>query len=331
MRHRRRLDGAVSHVLDSLDNTISLQETAAMSFYSPVHFQALFTEYLGETFYEFVLRNRLFLAAKRLVSTYEKLNDLAFISGFSSQANFTRAFKQWFGVAPAKFRNEFYGQRISPAIRTKPKRRATVSPTLDIVPERLLLSSLAQGYMSSQYEHTLWDATLQLCEKLRALGVTSAATRAPTYVARDVMDLTELALGLKMAAVEVDAQTAQRCKAEDIYRVPAGLYATFTHQGILPEQTLNIGLFDWLPTSQYQPDWRRPVLMCSEQVSLSQFCPNAPKRQLNRGDCLLVDGLGFSLREVAQTQIRISIPVASSQEPLSRPLESCSMTKLGQI
>lgn len=331
MRHRRRLDKAVSYVLDSLDNPISIQDTAAMCFYSPVHFQALFTEYLGETFNEFVLRNRLFLAAKRLVSTYDKLNDLAFISGFSSQANFTRAFKQWFGLAPAKFRNAYYGQQVLPAIRTKPKRRAALSPRIEVVPEKWLLSSSAQGYMSSRYEHTLWDATLNLCEKLQALGGFNLAATVPTYIARDVMNLTELELGLKMAAIEVDDQVAKRCCPQDMYQLPAGLYATFTHHGILPEQTLNIGLFDWLPTSRYHADWTRPVLMSSEQVTLPQFYTGGTSRNLKRGDCLLVDGLGLSLHQVAQTQIQISIPVVSCQPQICLSQESCSMTKLSQI
>ena len=132
-RHRRRLESAVSHVLGSLDEAISLQDIAELSYYSPVHFQSIFSERLGETFFEYALRNRLFLAAKRLVETHEKLNDLAFLAGFSSQANFTRAFKQWFELSPAKFRKQNFGQTVSPIVNIKHKRRT------DLVPQFCLL------------------------------------------------------------------------------------------------------------------------------------------------------------------------------------------------
>jgi len=83
-RQRQRLESAKSHVLKSLDMQISLHDIANLSCYSPVHFQAVFAENMGETFSEYLLRNRLFLAQRRLLETHEKLNDLAFMSGFSA-------------------------------------------------------------------------------------------------------------------------------------------------------------------------------------------------------------------------------------------------------
>lgn len=101
--------------------SISLQNIAESSCYSPVHFQSIFSENMGETFSEYVLRHRLFLAERRLIETHEKLNDLAALAGFSSQANFTRAFKQWFDLSPARYRRQYFGDKRPPSVKSKQK------------------------------------------------------------------------------------------------------------------------------------------------------------------------------------------------------------------
>lgn len=314
-RHRRRLESAVSHVLDSLDASISLQETAEQSYYSPVHFQAIFSECLGETFFEYVLRNRLFLAARRLTETHEKLNDLAFLAGFSSQANFTRAFKQWFEISPAKFRKERYGQPLSPIIKSKRKRRTHMVPELEFRPETTMLTCEAKGYMSSRFEQTLWKAVSQLCDLVESMNGAIPMTVEPVYLTRDILDMTRLENGTKMASIEVDERLITADLQHHIYEMPAGLYAKFTHQGILPEQTLNVALFDWLPTTNYALDWGRPVSMKAKKLCLNQFNEAFISRNVAIDQCILREGLGMDILEIENFLIEVCIPVIPRQSP----------------
>jgi len=309
LRHRQRLEHARSYVLTSLDGEVSLSDIAELSCYSPVHFQAVFSENMGETFSEYLLRNRLFLAERRLLETHEKLNDLAFLSGFSSQANFTRAFKQWFDFSPAKYRKQYFGDKRPPLIKSKSERRTQIEPTINVLQPSTLLAYSAKGYMSSYYDHTLWDAMNRLCELVAGLNADVPLSAKPFYLAEDVIDLTRLEAGTKMAAVQIDKSLISNELSKYVYNFSGGLYATFSHQGVLPEQTVNLGLFDWLPASAYQFDWSRPVLMASDDMSFGKLTRATDTSVVGPRQCLLSDGLGMKVAEIEGLQIDVSLPI----------------------
>jgi AraC-like DNA-binding protein len=294
--------------------SISLQNIAESSCYSPVHFQAIFSENMGETFSEYVLRNRLFLAERRLIETHEKLNDLAALAGFSSQANFTRAFKQWFDLSPARYRRQYFGDKRPPSVKSKIKRRTSSAPKVEYYPHCSLLGCSAKGFMSAQYDHTLWAAMGQLCDIVLASKGAIPLSSKPIYLALDIMDLTRLEDGIKMAAVQVDKSLVSPELTPYIYDFSGGLYATFSHQGLLPEQTLNIAMFDWLSISDYSFDWTRPVFMGSGELSLDSFTRNRAKRSLELRECVFSDGLGMSVSEIEMVQIDISLPILVKSE-----------------
>lgn len=58
----------------------------------------------GETFQALATRARRDAAESLLTSTNHPLADIAFLTGFSDQTAFTRAFKRWTGMTPAAFR-----------------------------------------------------------------------------------------------------------------------------------------------------------------------------------------------------------------------------------
>ena len=317
LRQRQRIEYARSRVLSSLDMPISLQNIAESSCYSPVHFQAIFSENMGETFSEYVLRNRLFLAERRLIETHEKLNDLALLAGFSSQANFTRAFKQWFDLSPARYRSQYFGDRRPPSVKSKSKRRTGSAPKVEYYPACSLLGCSAKGYMSAEYDHTLWAAVGQLCDVVAGSKGAVSLSAKPIYLALDVMDLTRLEDGTKMVALPIDKTLVPPELNSYIYDFSGGLYATFSHQGLLPEQTLNMGMFDWLSISDYRFDWTRPVCMGSDGLSLDNVTRNRDKRSLGLRECVFSDGLGMSVSEIEKVQIDISLPILVNSQARS--------------
>lgn len=65
-----------------------------------------FTKYLSEPPMAYLIRWRLQLAARALVSTSRGVAEIAEDVGYESEAAFNRAFKREFGLPPARYRNE---------------------------------------------------------------------------------------------------------------------------------------------------------------------------------------------------------------------------------
>ncbi len=99
-----RINRVLDHVFGNLAGSLRLSDLADMAELSPFHFHRVFQAMVGETPSDFVKRLRLeralyFMSVEKRMS----LTDIAFRCGFSSSSDFTRSFKQRYGVAPSKF------------------------------------------------------------------------------------------------------------------------------------------------------------------------------------------------------------------------------------
>ena len=99
-----RVNGAIDHVLRHLDEALPLERVARAANFSPYHFHRIFRSLVGETLAQFVKRVRLERALKILSHQPEKsLTEISLACGFSSSSDFSRSFKQRFGVPPSAF------------------------------------------------------------------------------------------------------------------------------------------------------------------------------------------------------------------------------------
>ena len=104
--YHRRINNAVTFILQRLDQPIQLDDVARASHFSPYHFHRIFHALMGETVNDFVSRKRMEKAARMLVyKPGMSVTEVAATGGFSSSANFSRAFKIYFGVSPTELRN----------------------------------------------------------------------------------------------------------------------------------------------------------------------------------------------------------------------------------
>ena len=87
-----------------LDGDVSLGRIASRAGWSPFHLHRAFHRGVGETPKRYTLRLRLESAATRLVTTDDRILDIALAHGFLSHEVFTRAFRRHFGVTPARYR-----------------------------------------------------------------------------------------------------------------------------------------------------------------------------------------------------------------------------------
>jgi len=104
--YNRRIDKALNFIENHLDQLIRLEDIARASHFSPFHFHRIFHALVGETVNAYVSRKRIEKSARRLI--YQpalSVTQVAEAGGFSSSANFSRAFKIHYGVSPSEFRH----------------------------------------------------------------------------------------------------------------------------------------------------------------------------------------------------------------------------------
>ena len=132
--YRERILRVRLHIEAHLDESISLEELAAVACFSPYHFHRIFRALVGESVMEHVRRLRLERAAQRLKSgAGARVIDVALDAGYETHEAFTRAFHAMFGVAPSRFRRT----RRRPAPRRPPPPGAGLAAPLPVRFERL--------------------------------------------------------------------------------------------------------------------------------------------------------------------------------------------------
>jgi len=103
--HYSRIRKVLAFIQENLSVDISLTKMASVANFSPFHFQKLFTQYIGESPKQYVLRLRLERIAHNLkLFPEQSVFELSLQSGFSSPSTFGRAFKNYYGITPDEFR-----------------------------------------------------------------------------------------------------------------------------------------------------------------------------------------------------------------------------------
>lgn len=99
-----RINRAIDFVVGKLGEPLTLDDVARAAHVSPFHFHRLFRAATGETLNQFVTRLRLEKALSLLLRRPGRtLTETALAAGFTSLSDFSRCFKQRFGVAPSRF------------------------------------------------------------------------------------------------------------------------------------------------------------------------------------------------------------------------------------
>lgn len=100
---RQVAEHAIAYMRDHLDQSVSLNELAAVVAVSPRHFNRLFKQVTGQTPIEFLIDLRLDKAKELLKAPGKRVTDVCNEVGYSSLSYFVRLFKQRFGVTPGRY------------------------------------------------------------------------------------------------------------------------------------------------------------------------------------------------------------------------------------
>ncbi len=111
LRDRRRAVEAALWIDTHSHRPIELEDAAAQAGISPFHFLRLFSNVLGVTPHQYLVRSRLRHAARRLADDDSPITDIAYDVGFNDLSNFVRTFHRAAGASPQKFRRISRGDR----------------------------------------------------------------------------------------------------------------------------------------------------------------------------------------------------------------------------
>src|SRR5207245_9259797 len=104
-RDRRRAVETALWIDANSHRPITLEDAADQAGISPFHFLRLFSDVLGVTPHQYLLRSRLRHAARRLADDDSPVTDIAYDDGFADLTNFVIMFVHVVGAMHLKFRH----------------------------------------------------------------------------------------------------------------------------------------------------------------------------------------------------------------------------------
>lgn len=276
----------VNHLAAHPAERFSIAELAQLANFSDFHFHRLFKAYTGETPAELARRLRLEQAAEDLVYQREpNITALAMSLGFSSSANFTKAFSGHFGVAPSRYAashrrtppsqsSKFSKPGKAPTTLTgdtsdhalaERSKQSLENPSLEITIEEQPLTTLAYlrhvGPYEPQVISGLFEQLMQFVQRQPPLHshhkVDDAQTLGITWSDSSVAEPQSWRYD---AAVVVDHET-QASDGVDLQILAPGKIAVLKLQLTPPDYSpialaWDYLLGEWLPESHWQPAHR---------------------------------------------------------------------------
>jgi AraC-like DNA-binding protein len=111
LRDRRRAVESALWIDANSHKPIALDDAAEQAGISPFHFLRLFSDVVGVTPHQYLVRSRLRHAARRLADDDSPITDIAYDVGFGDLSNFVRTFHRAAGASPMRFRQASKGDR----------------------------------------------------------------------------------------------------------------------------------------------------------------------------------------------------------------------------
>lgn len=258
MQEFQRLRQILARIEAGLGQRLDVETLAAEAGYSRWHFQRLFAALTGMSPAGYVRARRLSEAARELAASDERILVLALRYGFESQAAFSRAFRQYFGLPPGAARRLGQPLRLQEPLQISSgfSGGTMLQPYLLQEPARTVagfsarfVSAMAPDADNLQVIPALWArfspylTRLPLADSALTLGV---------------IDCRDASGGLTYLACAPVLHPAQLPQELEVRHLPGGLYARFTHSGPLAEigDTMRRIYTEWLPQSEYRLDDR---------------------------------------------------------------------------
>lgn len=106
MRWIEGISNAICYIEDNITKDLNVEDIAKQAYVSTFYFQKGFSMLCGFSVAEYIRMRRLSLAGSDLISTDEKIIDIALKYGYDSPDSFTKAFTRFHGVTPTAVRKD---------------------------------------------------------------------------------------------------------------------------------------------------------------------------------------------------------------------------------
>ena len=233
-----RIDRVLHYIEANLTKKISLAEVAEVSCFSAFHFHRIFSGIVGETVNDYIARRKLECAVNLLIFKKDlSITQVAYDSGFSSSANFSKAVKLHFGFSPTEIRNPEKVKDRNIEVREMSSQR--------------VCTFASQGGYAPEAIYGAWD---KLIDWATNHGI-KPEQQARFAFAFDNPAITPIDKCRYDASIVIanDMPVNLPFKSSEI---PTGKYAVLYYKGS-PEETLKAQMSiysDWLPNSGFEPD-----------------------------------------------------------------------------
>ncbi len=101
----KAIQKTIDYIEDNYSEDIEIETLSYVASLSPYYFQRLFGRLIGKPVKEYIKLRRLAKATEELKNKNKRIFDIALDCGFSDHANFTRAFKEIYGITPEEYSN----------------------------------------------------------------------------------------------------------------------------------------------------------------------------------------------------------------------------------
>jgi len=271
-----RIDRVLHYIEANLTKKISLAEVAEVSCFSAFHFHRIFSGIVGETVNDYIARRKLECAVNLLIFKKDlSITQVAYDSGFSSSANFSKAVKLHFGFSPTEIRNpekvkdskigkisskygkdfnpsDLYPNRItSDVINDSNLEGINMNIEVREMSSQRVCTFASQGGYAPEAIYGAWD---KLIDWATNHGI-KPEQQARFAFAFDNPVITPIDKCRYDASIVIanDMPVNLPFKSSEI---PTGKYAVLYYKGS-PEETLKAQMSiysDWLPNSGFEPD-----------------------------------------------------------------------------
>ncbi|PWK06664.1 AraC family transcriptional regulator [Tumebacillus permanentifrigoris] len=116
MDYHERIQATLAYIEENLDQQITMQELAKVACFSVFHFHRVFVLMVGDTAADYLRKRRLSKAAVALLTTNQRVLDIALEHGFQAHETFARAFKRQFQLTPVEYRKSRISLALQPIV-----------------------------------------------------------------------------------------------------------------------------------------------------------------------------------------------------------------------
>ncbi|MDD3920578.1 MAG: AraC family transcriptional regulator [Eubacteriales bacterium] len=250
-----RLNEAVAYLEENLDGEIDLNTAAQKAVCSPFHFQRMFTYLCGIPLGEYLRRRRMSMAAGDLLTTDERVIDIALKYGYDSPTAFSRAFHSVHGMSPSEARKEGASvtafPRITFTLSIKGEQamnyRIEKRDAFRVVGAKLPLSNNTEENFADVpafWQKTVGEGLIEkLCPLMDGTGP------------QGILGVCSCMQGKDYAYYICVASNRPAPASLAEYTVPAATWAIFTSVGANPNAIQSLQkqiVSEWLPSSGYE-------------------------------------------------------------------------------